>query len=184
MSGRRRTLALVTTAIALLLTIGACSLPSDDLGPVISPSPDGTPSAPSSGPNEDGGGEGQDGQEPKSSSNEVNVGPAIGLPPGGPPLFFDFGQAPVGSENHELLTTVRNTEAEPLVIDAVEVVGDHQQDFTMETGCAGVELASQETCEIAIVFAPTETGEREAILQISVSGPRSRFLRIVGTGIS
>jgi hypothetical protein len=107
----------------------------------------------------------------------VGVGPAFT-----DPRILDFGSVPLDSESDVLLVTVRNVQQEDLVVTAVDIVGEHPQDFARETGCLpNVDLAADETCEIELIFSPTEVGERVAVLQISVTGGSGRQIRLVGS---
>jgi hypothetical protein len=95
---------------------------------------------------------------------------------------IDFGRQAVGTESEPRRIRVRNGQSEPLSVASVELGGDASGDFLVrETTCLpGLELARNETCEIVVVFRPTVSGERTALLVIVVSGGSGRPIRLVG----
>jgi hypothetical protein len=87
------------------------------------------------------------------ASNEVAVGPAFSS---GAPI--DFGEQAVGEEGDPVAVLIRNIQMDPVVMASVEVGGDHPAEFALDgTTCeSGLELGSQEACEVVLVFRPAE----------------------------
>jgi hypothetical protein len=130
------------------------------------------------GETETNGGDSGDDDGEASTTNDVTVGPAFA-----DPRVVDFGRQAVGTEGEPQRIRVRNGQSEPVSITSVEIGGDAPNDFLVrETTCVpGLELPRDATCEVAIVFRPTESGERAALLLIVVSGGSGRQIRLAGS---
>lgn len=103
-------------------------------------------------------------------SAELDIGPGQ-LP---------FGSVPVGSSSSTQAVTLTNSGGATLSIESVLISGD----FT-ETNTCGLSLAASNTCQIAVAFTPTGTGDRTGTLTVSYGAPGSPQvipLSGIGTG--
>ncbi|NPA51752.1 MAG: hypothetical protein GXO22_02530 [Aquificae bacterium] len=83
------------------------------------------------------------------------------------PNSLFFGAWPEGFRSPKLPLIVTNDGVEPAIIRKVEISGDHEDDFRIESeDCEGETLGNADTCDIRISFKPTDTGDRKADLVI------------------
>jgi hypothetical protein len=87
---------------------------------------------------------------------------------------LDWGPVLVGHDGEQQIV-VANTGSARLEIGGLKISGEARGDFRVQRiGCrldAGLE--SDERCELAILFAPTTSGQRAATLEVSHNGPDS-----------
>ncbi len=78
-----------------------------------------------------------------------------------------FGAWPKGFRSPKLPVIVTNDGAEPAIIRKVEITGDHEDDFRIESeDCEGETLGNADTCDIRLSFKPKDIGDRKADLVI------------------
>lgn len=97
---------------------------------------------------------------------------------------FDYGEFAVdgGSTSTQSLNIINTGDAD-LSIAAVELAGTNPDDYriTIDTGESTILAGERRT--IAIVFDPSETGERTAVVKITSDDPDSPDTEIVLTGV-
>jgi hypothetical protein len=96
----------------------------------------------------------------------------------------NFGQEYVGgSVWAQTSLSVFNEGNNPLTVSSVALVGTDAGDFAQMNDCAGAQVASQFSCNISVIFAPTTTGARSASIQITDSDSSSpQGVSLTGTG--
>lgn len=83
------------------------------------------------------------------------------------PNSLFFGAWPKGFRSPKLPVIVTNDGAEPAIIRKVEITGDHEEDFRIESeDCEGETLGNSDTCDIRLSFKPKDIGDRKADLVI------------------
>jgi hypothetical protein len=89
------------------------------------------------------------------------------------PDHLQFGTVPVGNWSDPQTVSVTNTGTVTTAIDAVIFSGLNPGDFFLDGDlCTGAALDVGQSCNLAVVFAPTVTGDRSAEIAIqTASGP-------------
>ncbi len=83
------------------------------------------------------------------------------------PNTLFFGAWPKGFRSPKLPIIVTNDGVEPSLIRKVEITGDHEEDFKIESeDCEGETLGDADTCDIRVSFKPKDIGDRKADLVI------------------
>ncbi len=104
-----------------------------------------------------------------------------------PTLFYSssniaFGRLNVGTTSPAGSVTITNQSVSKLNISGISVTGTDAGDFTQTNTC-GTSLASGASCTIAVTFAPTASGARNAAVIITDnSGTGSQSVQLTGTG--
>jgi hypothetical protein len=110
-----------------------------------------------------------------------------------------FGSTVVGSKSAASAVQISNSGNGPLTISSVSFTGANPGDFQASGSCAGpngasVSVAAGSNCTVSVVFAPTASGSRSAILnvndnatgspqQVSASGTATDFqLAVASSG--
>jgi hypothetical protein len=90
----------------------------------------------------------------------------------------------LGARSRSLAATLTNRDVRPVTIAGAGVAGNDAGDFSVQAGgCTGRTLAPGESCELSASFAPTATGLREALLQVTLAGSAQTIeLPVSGTG--
>jgi Big-like domain-containing protein/HYDIN/CFA65/VesB family protein/centrosomal CEP192-like protein len=100
---------------------------------------------------------------------------------------LSFGSVTVGAPAVTRQTTVTNQGNAPLTVDKVSVTGADPADYTIAKGTtcnAGTPVPPAGRCEVAVAFAPRETGERNATLEVAHGGTGSPLdVALAGTGV-
>jgi hypothetical protein len=100
--------------------------------------------------------------------------PAVSLSPSN----VNFGNQPLGSSSRAQPITLTNTGNGALTIWSVAVSGDFAQ-----TNNCGTSVAVGDSCTIAIIFTPTDSGTRRGTLTVSDNAPgNSQMVTLSGTG--
>jgi hypothetical protein len=98
------------------------------------------------------------------------------------PSQLDFGSVATGSLSAAQTVTVTNAGTAPLTITGITVTGTITADFGQTTTCTAP-LAPNATCLVAVTFAPTTTGLRNANVSIADNAPGSpHTVAVAGTG--
>lgn len=100
------------------------------------------------------------------------------------PSTIRFGDQVVGERSEAQTITVTQRGGQPN-IDAIRIDGEHAGDFqiTEDSTCAPGPINEGTSCTVVVRFAPTQHGERHAMLGIlGISGGKGVVL--TGTGIS
>ena len=99
------------------------------------------------------------------------------------PETLDFGDRPTRVRGRPRTVTVANAGADPVDISATLLAGaDPTQFLIVDDACAGTRLASGASCEVGIVFRPTETGPFTSSLRVVVAGDGLDLTRLTGVG--
>ena len=101
------------------------------------------------------------------------------------PADVGFGTQTLGTTSSTRKVAVTNPPpAYPLLVGQVTVTGPDADDFIVDAGnCAGMSVASSDSCEISVSFAPSAAGDREARLELSHDGSSSPLIvPLSGTG--
>lgn len=82
-------------------------------------------------------------------------------------MTTDFGPVGLGAST-ERTVVLRNVGFGPLVVDGLSLSGTDAQEFALPgvENCAGTTLHATETCSVAVSFAPTVPGPRQAVLRV------------------
>jgi hypothetical protein len=75
---------------------------------------------------------------------------------------------------------ILNTFPQAMTVQSMQLSGD-SSDFSV-SGCVGVKIPSQQSCQFNVSFLPTQPGPRKATLTITDSGPTSPQI-VTATGI-
>ncbi|MEM9555804.1 MAG: choice-of-anchor D domain-containing protein [Acidobacteriota bacterium] len=101
------------------------------------------------------------------------------------PDRLDFGTVEVWQRSAPREVVVRNDGTGPLALRAIDFEGPAANDFRRGGGSCGDRLAPGASCTIAVFFAPTEAGRRDAVLAIrSNADPSLRRLLLSGDGVA
>jgi DNA-binding beta-propeller fold protein YncE len=90
----------------------------------------------------------------------------------GPASAGQFGDVPTGGSSSAQAFTLTNNSGVPLTSLAVTITGADPIDFSQTNTC-GSSLATSATCNINVVFNPTNVGALSATLQVTDSDPSS-----------
>lgn len=103
----------------------------------------------------------------------------------GTPAALSFPATSTAGPSTPLTFTLASTGTAHLTVANAELDGAAPQDFEITTdGCSGERLDSGKDCAIEVVFRPTETGLREAVLKIPDDSPGDvRTVAVSGTGV-
>jgi len=77
---------------------------------------------------------------------------------------------------------VRNTGNVPNAIASVTMTGANPGDFPITNGCAGANLAPNQTCDLTVPFQPTDVGPRTATIDVRGAAGSSAVAQLGGTG--
>jgi Beta-propeller repeat/Abnormal spindle-like microcephaly-assoc'd, ASPM-SPD-2-Hydin len=98
------------------------------------------------------------------------------------PTQLSFASEVVSGSSSPQTVTLTNTGGAPLSIGSISVLGDFA-----ETNNCGVSVAASTTCQIAVTFTPTVTGNRTGTLTVvytAAGSPQTVSLSGIGTGTS
>jgi hypothetical protein len=100
------------------------------------------------------------------------------------PATLDFPETSTVASSTPSTFTLTSTGTEALTVSRTKLGGAAPQDFGITTDdCSSEELAPREECQIEVVFRPTTTGRREALLTIpDDSAGEVRTVPLSGTG--
>ena len=111
----------------------------------------------------------------------VNATSSSGAAVGLSPASLTWGNIKVGTTAPERTVTVRNTGTATLDISSITTSGDFGQKI-IASSC-GKTLAAKKTCQIQVLFTPTETGVRTGTLTINDNAPNTpQTVSLTGTG--
>ena len=95
------------------------------------------------------------------------------------PNTLFFGAWPKGFRSPKLPVIVTNDGAEPALIRKVEITGEHEDDFRIESeDCEGETLGNADTCDIRLSFKAKDIGDRKADLVIHWFSPSQGFQKV------
>jgi hypothetical protein len=99
------------------------------------------------------------------------------------PNALAFGNQDVGTQSQPQTVTLTNVGSSDLVIQQIGVDGNDPNDFTQSNKCPG-SLPPNQSCQIQVVFDPTQGGSRSAWLYVNYEGVGSpQTVALTGTGI-
>jgi hypothetical protein len=96
---------------------------------------------------------------------------------------ISFGTQKVGTTSQSKSVTIKNNLPTMLTFSAFSFGGTNPGDFRQSATTCGSTLAAGASCTVSIVFTPTATGSRNAVLNIvnnAVTSPQS--VALTGTG--
>jgi len=96
------------------------------------------------------------------------------------PQPIDFGQSVIGYLSATRVITLTNTGLAPSQDIEIELDGD---DFVLIGNQCPTDLQAGESCDLELVFAPTQPGDVEGLLSAGDSAETSTTLGLQGTGI-
>jgi len=97
-----------------------------------------------------------------SGNGMINDQPVLDLSP----ASVNFGEVAIGGSSNQT-TTVENTGSTALDIESLALAGPAANDYILDAdNCSGSSLAPGETCSYNVGVAPSETGLREAAVDI------------------
>lgn len=99
-------------------------------------------------------------------------------------LSFENQEVGVQSQAKKLLITTK--QSEPVGIDSVQIIGRDTGDFTLNDGCSNNAITeSSGGCTIFVQFKPESFGDRQAKIQIMISGVKhEEYVELYGEGVS
>ena len=106
----------------------------------------------------------------------ATVTPAIGL---------TFSSTAVGAQSVFQTLTLSSTGNQSLIVNNIQLVGANAGDFSIESMDCGVPgvMKVGATCDVSIIFAPTASGQRQALLVITDNAAGSpQAVPLLGTG--
>lgn len=81
--------------------------------------------------------------------------------------------------------TLRALGASPVSVSSVRVTGSQAADFVVRSDeCTGVVLEAGDLCEVFVRFVPRAAGPRTAVLALSDSAGRKRYVQLDGAGVT
>jgi hypothetical protein len=93
------------------------------------------------------------------------------------PDSLDFGSQDIDDgETAEQVSTVTNSGSDPVDLDAVTITGTDAADFSRATGLgddctAATTLNAGDSCKVGVVFDPTTTGAKSAVVTVESNAP-------------
>jgi len=99
------------------------------------------------------------------------------------PAFIDFGEQPLGEPTPAEAITIMNIGAGDLTLELLELAGLHPDDYMIVfDDCSGAVLATDETCQVELDFAPLAPGVRQAELAVPSNDPAApHAVELIGT---
>jgi len=99
------------------------------------------------------------------------------------PAFIDFGEQPLNVPTPAETITIMNLGTGDLVLELLELAGLHPDDYMIVfDGCSGALLATDETCQVELDFAPLAPGIRRAELAVPSNDPAGpHAVELIGT---
>jgi len=99
------------------------------------------------------------------------------------PAFIDFGEQPLNVPTPAEAITIMNIGAGELLLELLELAGLHPDDYMIVfDGCSGALLATDETCQVELDFAPLAPGVRQAELAVPSNDPAGpHAVELIGT---
>jgi hypothetical protein len=121
---------------------------------------------------------------PSTTSPPASPPPTLGRTVS--PNAVDFGNQIVGTRGSAKEVDVHAAGGRPLKVSTVTITGSHSSDFIVTSDtCTGVTVASGSSCAVGIVFAPTATGVRNAVLAVGHDGTGgASMVTLSGTGVA
>jgi hypothetical protein len=109
--------------------------------------------------------------------------PVVGFAPASP---IDFPDVDTGTSTAPISITVTNSGGADLHISSVTLTGTNPTDFAISSNtCVTAPVVVNSTCTVAVTFAPTGTGERQANLQFTDDASSSpQILALTGNGLA
>jgi hypothetical protein len=109
--------------------------------------------------------------------------PEVGFAPASP---IDFPDVATGTSTAPISITVTNSGGADLHISSITLTGTNPTDFAIASNtCLTAPIVVNATCTVAVTFAPTGTGERQANLQFTDDASSSpQILAITGKGLA
>jgi hypothetical protein len=98
------------------------------------------------------------------------------------PAANDFGSVPVGSPSGAANFSLTNPGHTDVTMLAVAITGAGMSQFSISNNTCGSVLSAGATCTIAVVFRPTSSGAKMAILSVTASG-LGGLASLSGTGV-
>jgi len=88
------------------------------------------------------------------------------------PAFINFGEQPLDLSTPPEMITIMNIGIGDLMLKLLELTGPHRDDYMiLADGCSGAVLATDETCQVELDFAPQAAGIRKAALTVLSNDP-------------
>ncbi len=109
-----------------------------------------------------------------------------GLTPGSitaTPTSVAFPQTSTGSSSQPLNVQIQNTGGATVQLTGRNITGPQASEFSLGASTCGSSLAANATCQIPVVFTPSQPGTRTAQLQIS-SANNSQTVYLSGTAVT
>ena len=109
--------------------------------------------------------------------------PIVGFAPASP---IDFPDVATGTSTAPISITVTNSGGADLHISSVTLTGTNPADFAIASNtCLTAPIVVNATCTVAVTFAPTGTGERQANLRFTDDASSSpQILALSGAGLA
>jgi hypothetical protein len=108
--------------------------------------------------------------------------PGVTVSPSSPIMLPSTTQ---GATSAPVVVTITNSGNASLNISAVTLTGINAADFTLASNTCTSAVAANATCTLSITFTPSNTGARQANLQITDNAPASpQILAITGNGLA
>lgn len=97
------------------------------------------------------------------------------------PASLDFGSVPKNTASVPQSVTVTNVSGGALPITSIGISGKNPGQFSQTNTC-GTSIPAGSTCAINVVFAPTSTGSKEAVLNVNAgNGSGTQTVALAGT---
>ncbi|WP_406349785.1 choice-of-anchor D domain-containing protein [Streptomyces sp. NBC_00658] len=110
--------------------------------------------------------------EPSTSTPTVGAETPSTEPTGDPeseatPATLNFPETATGTRSAPETLTLTSTGTEPLFVHIATIGGTTPKDFEITAdSCSDKQLAPETDCQIQVIFQPTATGQRQAVLKI------------------
>lgn len=102
------------------------------------------------------------------------------------PSSLDFGDQVVKRASKPQRLTVTNTGGKELYINSVVIGGDDKDDFVVSHDtCTGTAVKPQRSCVVDVIFTPTATEKKKAVLTFTDNAADSpQNVQVEGNGIN
>jgi len=114
------------------------------------------------------------------SLSGIGAQPVVALSP----KSLAFGSVIVGQSSAPQVSTLTNSGDYALTISSVTLAGTDTQDYSQSNNCVG-SVPAGGSCTITVVFTPTATGSRTAVVGITDNAPGNpQTISLSGAGVS
>jgi hypothetical protein len=96
---------------------------------------------------------------------------------------LDFGNVTVGQASEWRAVTLQNKGEDPVEIGEIRITGASAAEFASDGACANSLLLGGNACAVNLRMTPQSAGQKEAVLEVAVSGLGTLTTQLRGSGV-